>query len=148
MEIRFNHMQILVHLHANKTFPYSLKGFALGLALIQRQKPNRLLIKKHCKSYPGLLLPFQPFYRSLYAVDDSVSCLCLMNVSCLCLCLSVSVSCRCLSHVSVSCLCLCLSHVTVCLMSHVSASVSLMLLSFPDIQAVRTHATCFLGVNS
>ena len=34
MEISFIHMQILVHLHVNKT-NFHMKGFALGLALKQ-----------------------------------------------------------------------------------------------------------------
>ena len=38
----FIHMQILVHLHVNKTSFY-MKGFALGLALKQRQKANQKL---------------------------------------------------------------------------------------------------------
>ena len=37
MEISFIHTQILVHLHVNKT-NFHMKGFALGLALKQRQK--------------------------------------------------------------------------------------------------------------
>ena len=40
MEISFIHMQILVHLHVNKT-NFHTKGFALGLALKQRQKATR-----------------------------------------------------------------------------------------------------------
>ena len=40
MEISSIHMQILVHLHVNKTNFY-MKGFALGLALKQRQKATR-----------------------------------------------------------------------------------------------------------
>ena len=37
MEIGFIHMQILFHLHVNKT-NFHMKGFTLGLALKQRQK--------------------------------------------------------------------------------------------------------------
>ena len=37
MEIGFIHMQILLHLHVNQT-NFHMKGFALGLALKQRQK--------------------------------------------------------------------------------------------------------------
>ena len=37
MEISFIHMQILVHLHVNKT-NFHMKVFALGLALKQRRK--------------------------------------------------------------------------------------------------------------
>ena len=37
MEISFIHMQMLVHLHVNKT-SFHMKGFALGLALKQRRK--------------------------------------------------------------------------------------------------------------
>ena len=40
MEISFIHMQILVHLHVNKT-NFHMKGFALGLALEQRRKATR-----------------------------------------------------------------------------------------------------------
>ena len=40
MEISFIHMQILVHLHVNKT-NFHMKGFALGLALKQRRKATR-----------------------------------------------------------------------------------------------------------
>ena len=40
MEISFIHMQILVHLHVNKT-NFHMKGFALGLALKQRRKTTR-----------------------------------------------------------------------------------------------------------
>ena len=40
MEISFIHMQILVHLHVNKTY-FRVKGFALGLALKQRRKETR-----------------------------------------------------------------------------------------------------------
>ena len=39
MEISFIHMQILVHLHVNKT-DFHMKGFALGLALKQEAKGN------------------------------------------------------------------------------------------------------------
>ena len=42
MEISFIHMQILVHLHVNKTNFY-MKGFALGLALRQRRNATRKL---------------------------------------------------------------------------------------------------------
>ena len=37
MKISFIHMQMLVHLHVNKTNLH-MKGLALGLALKQRQK--------------------------------------------------------------------------------------------------------------
>ena len=40
MEISFIHMQILVHLHVNKT-NFHMEGFAPGLALQQRQKATR-----------------------------------------------------------------------------------------------------------
>ena len=40
MEISFIHMQILVHLHVNKT-NFHTKGFSLGLALKQRRKVTR-----------------------------------------------------------------------------------------------------------
>ena len=40
MEISFIHMQILVYLHVNKTNLH-MKGFAIGLALKQRQKATR-----------------------------------------------------------------------------------------------------------
>ena len=40
MKISFIPMQILVHLHVNKTNFY-MKGFALGLALKQRRKATR-----------------------------------------------------------------------------------------------------------
>ena len=45
MEISFIHLQILVHLHVNKT-SFHMKGFTLGLALKQRRKQlgNHLLI--------------------------------------------------------------------------------------------------------
>ena len=55
MEISFIPMQILVHLHVNKT-NFHMKGFALGLALKQRRKatwksPIVLLLSE--------VLPFQ-----------------------------------------------------------------------------------------
>ena len=40
METSFIHMQILVHLHVNKT-NFHMKVFALGLALKQRRKATR-----------------------------------------------------------------------------------------------------------
>ena len=40
MKISFIHMEILVHLHVNKT-NFHMKGFALGLALKQRRKATR-----------------------------------------------------------------------------------------------------------
>ena len=40
MEISFIYMQILVHLHVNKT-NFHMKGFALGLALKLRRKVTR-----------------------------------------------------------------------------------------------------------
>ena len=40
MEMSFIHMQMLVHLHVNKT-NFHMKGFALGLALKQRRKATR-----------------------------------------------------------------------------------------------------------
>ena len=40
MEISFIHTQILVHVHVNKT-NFHMKGFALGIALKQRQKATR-----------------------------------------------------------------------------------------------------------
>ena len=40
MKISFIHMQSVVHLHVNKT-NFHMKGFALGLALKQRQKATR-----------------------------------------------------------------------------------------------------------
>ena len=40
MKISFIHMQILVHLHVNKT-NFRVKGFALGLALKQRRNATR-----------------------------------------------------------------------------------------------------------
>ena len=43
MVISFIHMQILVHLHVNKT-NFHMKGFALGLALKQRQKATQKLL--------------------------------------------------------------------------------------------------------
>ena len=43
MEISFIQMQILVHLHVNKT-NFHMKGFALGLTLKQRQKATQKLL--------------------------------------------------------------------------------------------------------
>ena len=40
MEISFIHMQIWVHFHVNKT-NFHMKGFALGLALVQRRNGTR-----------------------------------------------------------------------------------------------------------
>ena len=40
MEISLIHMQILVHLHVNKT-NFHMKGFAIGLALKQRRNATR-----------------------------------------------------------------------------------------------------------
>ena len=40
METSFINMQILVHLHVNKT-NFHMKGFALGLVLTQRRKATR-----------------------------------------------------------------------------------------------------------
>ena len=37
MEISFIHTEILVHVHVNKTI-FHMKGFALGLALKDRQR--------------------------------------------------------------------------------------------------------------
>ena len=42
MEINCIHLQILVHLHVNKT-NFHMKDFALGLALKRRQKATRKL---------------------------------------------------------------------------------------------------------
>ena len=153
MEIRFNHMQILVHLHANKTFPYSLKGFALGLALIQRRKPNHLL-----KNTANLILDFCCLFN--HFIEVYMQLMILSHVSCLCLVshvtvfvsvsvsmslshvsASVSVSCHCLSHVSCLCLCLCLMSLSV--MSHASVSVScfcLCLTHAPEFQTFKQFA--------
>ena len=43
MEISFIHMQILVHLHVNKT-DFHMKGFVLGLTRGERQLGNRQVI--------------------------------------------------------------------------------------------------------
>ena len=66
MEISFIHMQILVHLHVNKT-NFHMKGFALGLALKQRRNANRLLSSPQYNDHPAYnpaLPPLIPFLNS------------------------------------------------------------------------------------
>ena len=66
MEISFIHTQMLVHLHVNKT-NFHMKGFALGLALKQRQLGNCLLLSLHERAtYIHFVFLFLLFLEGYY----------------------------------------------------------------------------------